>query len=31
MTTRLFDLNIEKVLDNWETPHAIREGEACIS
>lgn len=25
MTTRLFDLNIEEILDNWETHHAIRE------
>ena len=23
--TRLFDLNIEEVLENWEAPHAIRE------
>jgi hypothetical protein len=25
MATRLFDLNIEEVLDNWEVSHAIRE------
>ena len=25
MTARLFDLNIEEVLDNWEVAHAIRE------
>lgn len=25
MATRLFDLNIEEVLENWEVPHAIRE------
>ena len=25
MTPRLFDLNIEEVLDNWEVSHAIRE------
>ena len=25
MTARLFDLNIEEVLDNWEVSHAIRE------
>lgn len=25
MNTRLFDLNIEEILDNWETHHAIRE------
>ena len=25
MTERLFDLNIEEVLDNWEVAHAIRE------
>lgn len=25
MTPRLFDLNIEEVLDNWEVEHALRE------
>ena len=25
MTAKLFDLNIEEILDNWETYHAIRE------
>lgn len=25
MATRLFDLNIEEVLENWEVHHAIRE------
>jgi hypothetical protein len=25
MTTRMFDLNIEEVLENWEVEHAIRE------
>jgi hypothetical protein len=25
MATRLFDLNIERVLENWEVHHAIRE------
>jgi len=25
MDSRLFDLNIEEILDNWETHHAIRE------
>lgn len=25
MTTRLFDLNIEEVLENWDVAHAIRE------
>ena len=25
MNTRLFDLNIEEILDNWEIHHAIRE------
>ena len=25
MTARLFDLNIEEVLDNWEVSHALRE------
>ena len=25
MGKRLFDLNIEEVLENWETHHAIRE------
>jgi predicted nucleic acid-binding protein len=25
MEERLFDLNIEEVLDNWEVPHALRE------
>ena len=25
MTVKLFDLNIEEILDNWETYHAIRE------
>jgi hypothetical protein len=25
MTTRVFDLNIEEVLANWEVEHALRE------
>lgn len=25
MPTRTFDLNIEEVLENWETEHALRE------
>ena len=25
MSTRLFDLNVEEVLDNWEVRHAVRE------
>ena len=25
MATKLFDLNIEEILDNWEVHHAIRE------
>lgn len=25
MTTRAFDLNVEEVLENWETEHALRE------
>jgi len=25
MSVRLFDLNIEEILDNWEVHHAIRE------
>lgn len=25
MTIRIFDLNIEEVLENWEVEHALRE------
>ncbi len=25
MTGKLFDLNMEEVLENWEVPHAVRE------
>lgn len=25
MTSKTFDLNIEKILENWETRHAVRE------